>query len=210
MQNQTLSLPLNYGKRLIPTLIDELATRDATRVFLSLPRTANIKDGFEDITYEDLAHAINVCAWWMECTLQRSETFETLNYVGPQDLRYVILLFAAIKTGYQVCAQPQDRLFCLLCSSFSARPRTALKGTSHCSIPYSATRFWSPRSYRLSFRKSCQNANYTLCQYRVYRTCVRPVRCQHIHTSKLLLRPDKTRSSYCIPLGLRVFQSQWY
>jgi acyl-CoA synthetase (AMP-forming)/AMP-acid ligase II len=102
MQNQTLPLPADCDKRLIPTLIDELATTDTTRVFVSIPRTTTIEDGFEDITYGDLARAVNRCAWWMERTLQRSETFETLNYVGPQDLRYVILLFAAIKTGYQV------------------------------------------------------------------------------------------------------------
>lgn len=102
MQDQILPLPPNCGKRLVPTLIDELATTDAARVFVSIPRTADIQDGFEDITYGDLARAVNKCAWWMEHTLERSETFETLNYLGRQDLRYVILLSAAIKTGYQV------------------------------------------------------------------------------------------------------------
>jgi len=92
----------NCGTRLIPALIDELATTDAARVFASFPRTTNIEDGFEDTTYGELARAINKCAWWMEHTLKRSEKFETLQYVGPQDLRYVILLLAAIKTGYKV------------------------------------------------------------------------------------------------------------
>ncbi|KAF4638022.1 hypothetical protein G7Y89_g45 [Cudoniella acicularis] len=102
MNNDTALPSANYGKRLIPTLIDELATNDAERVFVSIPRTANIEDGFHDITFADLARAIDNCAWWMERTLQRSETFETLNYVGPQDLRYLILLIAGIKTGYKL------------------------------------------------------------------------------------------------------------
>ena len=102
MDNATSLPQVNYGKRLITTLIDEVATSDATHVFVSIPRTARIEDGFDDITFGDLARAVNRCAWWMERKLQRSETFETLNYVGPQDLRYLILLFAAIKTGYKV------------------------------------------------------------------------------------------------------------
>jgi hypothetical protein len=97
----------DYGRRLLPTVIDQLAETNPTRVFVSIPLTSNIEDGFQDITFKTLALAINRCAWWMEHTLGRSETFETLNYVGPQDLRYVLLLFAAIKNGYMVrCFTP--------------------------------------------------------------------------------------------------------
>ena len=92
----------NCGKQLIPTLIEELAENDGQRVFVSIPCTANAEDGFRDITYAQLASAIDKCAWWIEHSLQKSENFETLNYVGPQDLRYIILLFATIKTGYKV------------------------------------------------------------------------------------------------------------
>ncbi|KAF4633769.1 hypothetical protein G7Y89_g4340 [Cudoniella acicularis] len=102
MSNGTTLPPDSGGKRPIPTVIDELAITDPTRVIFSVPLTANIKDGFEDITFDALSRAINRCAWWMERTLRRSETFETLNYVGPQDLRYVVLLFASIKTGYKL------------------------------------------------------------------------------------------------------------
>jgi hypothetical protein len=134
MQNQNLPLPTSYGKRLIPTLIDELAMTDSTRVFVSVPRTANIKDGFEDITFGDLARAINRCAWWMRRTLQRSETFETLNYVGPQDLRYVIYCSLLLRLDIRYGTQTQHNVRRLLCSSFSAHRRTAQKGTYHCSI----------------------------------------------------------------------------
>jgi hypothetical protein len=102
MNNATTLPPASCGKRLIPTPIDKLATTDAARVFVSIPRTAHIEDGFDDITFEKSSRAVNRCVWWTERTLQGSETFETLNYVGPQDVRYVILLFAAIKTGYKV------------------------------------------------------------------------------------------------------------
>ncbi|KAF5870613.1 putative amp-binding enzyme protein [Botrytis fragariae] len=99
------------GRRLLPHVIDGLALSDPTRVFVSIPLSNNLQDGFQDITYKDFARSIDKCSWWMEENLGRSETFETLNYVGPQDLRYIILLLAAIKTGYQMFFNsPQNSL----------------------------------------------------------------------------------------------------
>lgn len=93
----------NQGRRLLPNVVDELGAGDPSRIFVSIPKSTNIQDGFRDVDFRDLSRAISRCAWWIEETLGCSRSFETLNYVGPQDLRYVILLFAAIKTGYQVC-----------------------------------------------------------------------------------------------------------
>ncbi|ESZ95633.1 hypothetical protein SBOR_3981 [Sclerotinia borealis F-4128] len=101
MNNDSLSLETR-GRRLLPNLIDEIASSDPTRIFASIPLSNDLQDGFRDIDFADFARSINHCAWWIEKNLGRSETFQTLNYVGPQDLRYTILPFAAIKTGYQV------------------------------------------------------------------------------------------------------------
>lgn len=92
----------NQGRRLLPNVVDELGAGDPSRIFVSIPKSTNIQDGFRDVDFRDLSRAISRCAWWIEETLGCSRSFETLNYVGPQDLRYVILLFAAIKTGYQM------------------------------------------------------------------------------------------------------------
>ncbi|TGO46436.1 hypothetical protein BCON_0325g00040 [Botryotinia convoluta] len=103
--------PSDRGRRLLPHVIDGLALSNPTRIFASIPISNNLQDGFQDITYKDFARTVDKCSWWMEENLGRSETFETLNYVGPQDLRYIILLFAAIKTGYQMFFNsPQNSL----------------------------------------------------------------------------------------------------
>lgn len=94
--------PSDRGRRLLHRVIDDLASSNPTRIFASIPLSNDLQDGFQDITYRDFSRSIDKCSWWMEKNLGRSETFETLNYVEPQDLRYIILLFAAIKTGYQV------------------------------------------------------------------------------------------------------------
>ncbi|TGO32914.1 hypothetical protein BHYA_0279g00060 [Botrytis hyacinthi] len=97
--------PSDRGRRLLPHVIDDLASSNPTRIFASIPLSNDLQDGFQDITYECFARSIDKCSWWMEENPVRSEKFETLNYVGPQDLRYIMLLLAAIKTGYQVSCE---------------------------------------------------------------------------------------------------------
>ena len=103
--------PRNCGRRLLPSLVDDIALTDARRTFVSVPRSADLHDGFKDINYSTFATAVNRCAWWIEKELGKSETFETIGYLGPLDLRYPILLLAAIKTGYKV-SSPKHRGSC--------------------------------------------------------------------------------------------------
>ncbi|MCJ1383912.1 hypothetical protein MMC17_007026 [Xylographa soralifera] len=93
-----------YGKRLIVSLIDFYAANDPGRAWASIPRNeSDISRGFVDVTYEQLANAINHASWWLEDNLPpSSHVFETLAYSGPKDLRYSILAGTAVKIGKQV------------------------------------------------------------------------------------------------------------
>ncbi|KAL9077911.1 MAG: hypothetical protein Q9157_003178 [Trypethelium eluteriae] len=91
----------NRAPRLLPSLIDEIAFSDPSRIAFSYPLTLNPEDGFRDITFKELADIINRFSWWIEEKLGRSNSFETLTYVGPTDQTYIVLIFAAIKTGYK-------------------------------------------------------------------------------------------------------------
>ena len=90
-----------YGQRLIPHLIDDIAHNKGSRIYCSLAKSSKISDGFQDISYGAFANSINRLAWWIEENLGKSSTFETLSYIGPPDLRYIILTVAAQKTGYK-------------------------------------------------------------------------------------------------------------
>ena len=90
-----------YGQRLIPHLIDDIAHNNSSRTFCSLAKSSNISDGFQDISYGTFANSINCLAWWIEENLGKSSTFETVSYIGPPDLRYIVLAIAAQKTGYK-------------------------------------------------------------------------------------------------------------
>ena len=90
-----------YGQRLIPHLIDDIAHNKPSRTFCSLAKSGDISDGFQDVSYGAFANAINRLAWWIEENLGKTSTFETLSYIGPPDLRYIVLTIAAQKTGYK-------------------------------------------------------------------------------------------------------------
>lgn len=102
MENGIPQPPPQCGRRLLPVLIDEIASSSATRPFVAIPKASDPKDGFIDINYFTFARAINKCAWWIEKELGRGQLFETIAYIGPLDLLYPILIFAAVKTGYKV------------------------------------------------------------------------------------------------------------
>lgn len=91
-----------YGRRLLPALIDERAQTRHERPYASIPVSNDLADGFRDISYTVFASAINRCSAWLLQAKGRSTSFETLAYIGPQDLRYQILCIAAVKVGYVV------------------------------------------------------------------------------------------------------------
>lgn len=110
MQTTISEVPPDCGRRLLPTLIDDIARSNPDRPFASLPKTTDPRDGFIDINFRTIATAINRCAWWIETEFGRSLDFESLAYMGPSDLRSAILIIAAIKTGYKVGPDPSLRL----------------------------------------------------------------------------------------------------
>ena len=99
---QTHDDPVKHGRRLLPVLIDKLACSCPRKVFVAIPKSRKPEDGFIDIDYGQLASSINKCSWWLEERLGRGNEFPTISYIGPLDLRYTIIMFAAVKVGFKV------------------------------------------------------------------------------------------------------------
>ena len=74
---------VEYGRRLIPTLVDELAQTTPDQIFALIPRSETFVDGLEDVTVSDFARAVNRAAFWIESKLGKSASFETIAYLGP-------------------------------------------------------------------------------------------------------------------------------
>ncbi|KUI66503.1 hypothetical protein VM1G_01339 [Cytospora mali] len=96
------------GKRLLPPIIDELAQEDPNRPWASIPRDDYaLPQGFVDISYAALANAINKLAWLIERSIGRSNSFETIAYLGIPDIRYHMIQMAVCKTGHKVLYSSQ-------------------------------------------------------------------------------------------------------
>lgn len=91
-----------YGKRLLPNVIDDRAATGHARPYASICRTQNPRDGYRDISYATFANAINRCARYLINNVGKSAAGDVLAYLGPLDLRYQIICIAALKTGHVV------------------------------------------------------------------------------------------------------------
>lgn len=88
---------------LIPTLVDKRAALTPHNVYAEYPFSPHTYDqGYRRILFTDLANAVNGIAWWLHQTLGPSHNFETLAYIGPNDIRYPAIILGAVKAGYTV------------------------------------------------------------------------------------------------------------
>lgn len=76
----------DYGRRLVVTIVDEMARDEPDRIVYSLPLTSNVADGFHDITALELANAVNRTAWWLESKVGKGSSFPTVGYIGPRKI----------------------------------------------------------------------------------------------------------------------------
>ena len=92
------------NRRLLPNVIDELARSNPDGIWSEYPvNPTSYSSGFKKVTNRQFANAVDGTAWWLEKTWGKSQSFETLPYMGPNDMRYIILVVAAVKVGYKVC-----------------------------------------------------------------------------------------------------------
>jgi acyl-CoA synthetase (AMP-forming)/AMP-acid ligase II len=98
-------IPTLCQQQLIPTIIDRHDVNDPRKVWVSIPHdNDNLHQGFRDITYRQFRNAVDKASYWLDSKLGASTkgSFATFAYYGPRDLRYAILLVAAMKTGLKV------------------------------------------------------------------------------------------------------------
>lgn len=81
-----------YGRRLVPNVIDEAAHETPEREAFSIPRSTNPGDGWRVVTFKDYANAINRCCHMIveRCGKAPEGTFPTIAYIGPNDARYYV------------------------------------------------------------------------------------------------------------------------
>lgn len=95
------------GRRLIPHIIDFYSHHEPDRFFAAISTSESVANGFRDVTMKAMAGAVNNMARWLDGTLSMvSKKHRTLAYIGVNDLRYMIVLLAAMKCGWRVSEHP--------------------------------------------------------------------------------------------------------
>ncbi|KAI9808850.1 MAG: putative NRPS-like protein biosynthetic cluster [Pycnora praestabilis] len=91
------------GERLLVRTVDSHAKEDPQRIWASIPHLSDLSQGFRDITFGELAQAVDYVAWYIEQNIGHSKenAFETITYMGISDIRYAVMVYAAIKCGYK-------------------------------------------------------------------------------------------------------------
>jgi hypothetical protein len=93
---------MEFGKRLLPQVVDHYARTEPGKVYASVPKSAaDLADGFQDVTMGKLAAIVNSLAWWLESTLGVG-SLNTIAYIGLADIRYAAMFLAAVKCKYKV------------------------------------------------------------------------------------------------------------
>lgn len=99
-----ISLLMACGARTLPGTVDAIAASTPHKIWARYPvDTSDFKAGvFKDVTFLDLARAINALAWRLHEAFPDRQPFDTVAYSGPPDIRYYALACAACKCGMKV------------------------------------------------------------------------------------------------------------
>jgi hypothetical protein len=95
------SNPVNYGERLLPQVVDQVATDTPDRLVGMVAKSSDISQSFHKITMSGLSRAVNFTAHWIDGYLGCSSLSQTYAYLGAADFRYMAMELATIKCGHQ-------------------------------------------------------------------------------------------------------------
>ncbi|KAI4943374.1 putative NRPS-like protein biosynthetic cluster [Alternaria rosae] len=86
----------------VPDYIDSAAESVPNSTWAIVPRsTRSLDEGWHHFTFADLARSVNNMSRWIERTCGVAEHVgQTMGYMGANDLRYLVVLAACLKTGY--------------------------------------------------------------------------------------------------------------
>ena len=101
----------DFSRLLLNHLVDERAKYTPNAVWAEIPKSiGSYEQGFRQVTYSDLANAVNGAAGWLKERFGGRPRFTTIAYFGHWDIHYAVFLLAAVKAGFKVsCTQSETR-----------------------------------------------------------------------------------------------------
>ncbi|KAG6009329.1 putative NRPS-like protein biosynthetic cluster [Claviceps maximensis] len=126
--------------RLLPVVVDQIAASEPGHPYIYQPKSNRLEDGWEPVTFGELANAVNHVAHIIARTVktESKDKFPTLVYVGSNDVRIGIVTLAAVKAG---------------CQAFFVSPRNTTEGQKSLFQQTNCKHVW----YAESFYAAVQN-----------------------------------------------------
>ncbi|KAL8651738.1 MAG: hypothetical protein Q9226_004575 [Calogaya cf. arnoldii] len=90
----------HYGKRLLPQILDSLASAEPDRTLYSVAAFSGSTHDFCHISARTFAKAVDKTAWWLHDQLGKPASIQPVGYIGPHDIRHILLTYACVKAGY--------------------------------------------------------------------------------------------------------------
>lgn len=81
----------DYGKRLIPQILDNLAAADPDRTIYSVALSADVSQGLRHVSARAFANAVNKTAWWLHKQVGKNTTCQSVGYIGPRESGNLLL-----------------------------------------------------------------------------------------------------------------------
>jgi hypothetical protein len=97
-----------YGARLMPQVLDGLASTSSKRTYASIAVDSDISRGFLDVSCQDMARCVNFMVHYIVehfGSCGHPAYPETIAYIGTPDLRSAAVFLGAVKAGYKVCGR---------------------------------------------------------------------------------------------------------
>lgn len=90
----------DFEPRGLIELIDNITSEDPTRSFTHIASSNDPRDGWKPVTFLQLANGVNYLAHAISKRVKNStEQFPTVAYIGPNDIRYPMMLLACLRAG---------------------------------------------------------------------------------------------------------------
>lgn len=77
---------IEYGKRLIPQILDDLASTEPDRILYSIAKSSDISQGFQQVSARNFARAVDKTAWLLRKQIGESKTLQSVGYIGPRKI----------------------------------------------------------------------------------------------------------------------------
>ena len=79
-----MNFSTDFGKRLIPQILDILAAAEPDRIVYSTATLSATSLDFRHISARTFARAVDKTAWWLHNQLGKPPSIQAVGYIGPR------------------------------------------------------------------------------------------------------------------------------